>query len=360
MESYKKIVRKVLDEGEWKFQRAVDKDGNKLKTLSTTGYMFEHNMFNGFPLLTTKKMGMKMIAAELGFFIKGLSSKSWLQERNCSIWDEWCNPQKVSDRTDHEAMKEEDYDEYQHVYLGIPNSDDDSSVIKRSWIEACIDAHIKLNIDMSGSKTVGYDVADSGEDRNCAILFDGAIATKLDAWKAGEDELDISSMRAYKISDTVSQFTYDSIGVGAGVGAILKNAGLKNYSKFNAGGEVFKPTKEYSPKITNKEKFENIKAQAWWDVADRMRNTFNAVNRGMKFDVSDLISISSDVNQIEILKSELSAPHKDYSKRGKDMVESKKEVKKRLEKSHDLADAFIMAACPHLVKSHYIPKQIRG
>jgi len=97
-----------LDEGEWKFQRAVDKDGNKLKTLSTTGYMFEHNMFNGFPLLTTKKMGMKMIAAELEFFIKGLSSKSWLQERNCSIWDEWCNPQKVSDRTDHEAMKEED------------------------------------------------------------------------------------------------------------------------------------------------------------------------------------------------------------------------------------------------------------
>lgn len=108
MESYKKIVKKVMTEGEWKFQRAVDKDGNKLRTLSTTGYMFEHNMFNGFPLLTTKKMGMKMIAAELEFFIKGLSSKSWLQERNCSIWDEWCNPKKVSDRTDHESMKLED------------------------------------------------------------------------------------------------------------------------------------------------------------------------------------------------------------------------------------------------------------
>ncbi len=248
------------------------------------------------------------------------------------------------------AEFEEDRELAEHIYLGVPLADDGASVIKRSWLEACIDAHIKLDIDMTGANNVGYDVADSGDDRNCAVLFNGCIATTLDAWKAGEDELDISSMRAYKIADKVNQFSYDSIGVGAGVGAILKNAGMKNYSKFNAAGEVFNPTREYSPKITNKEKFENIKAQAWWDVADRMRNTYNAVNRGMEFSPNELISISSDIANLEALKSELAAPHKDYSKRGKDMVESKKDVKKRIEKSHDLADAFIMAACPHLVK----------
>lgn len=247
-----------------------------------------------------------------------------------------------------EALKAEDEDEYNHVYMGVPNSDDDASVIKRSWIEACIDAHIKLDVDITGTNNVGYDVADCGADRNCSVLFDGAIAVKLDVWKAGEDELDISSLRAYKICDKVDKFTYDSIGVGAGVGAILKGAGKDNYSKFNAGGDIFNPDLEYSPSITNKEKFENLKAQAWWDVADRMRNTYNAVNRGMTFKPDELISISSEIGSIEALKSELSAPHKDYSKRGKDMVESKKEVKKRIEKSHDLADAFIMAACPHL------------
>jgi phage terminase large subunit len=70
----------------------------------------------------------------------------------------------------------------------------------------------------------------------------------------------------------------------------------------------------------------------------------------MKYELNELISISPDLKGLEELKSELSAPRADYSKRGLDMVESKKEVKKRIEKSHDLADSFIMGACPHLVK----------
>ncbi len=67
-------------------------------TLSLSGVQFEHDMREGFPLLTTKKMGIKSISAELEFFIKGLSDKKWLQERNCHIWDEWANPKKVNEK----------------------------------------------------------------------------------------------------------------------------------------------------------------------------------------------------------------------------------------------------------------------
>ena len=246
----------------------------------------------------------------------------------------------------------EDWELANHVYNGIPYADDDQSIIKRSWVNACIDAHEKLEFDLFGNACAGYDVADSGADRNCVTLFNGAVAVSMDAWKAGEDELERSSLRAYKYIEDLEGglLSYDSIGVGAGVGSILKGKGYSNYSKFNAAAEVFEPKKEYSPKITNKAKFENLKAQAWRDVADRMRNTFNAVTKGMEYDPSELISISSDIKGLEELKSELCAPRADYSKRGLDMVESKKDVKKRLEKSHDLADSFIMAACPHLVK----------
>ena len=250
-----------------------------------------------------------------------------------------------------EAIKEEDEETYNHIYLGRPKSDDEHSIIKRSWVEAAINAHEKLNIDMSGACNVGYDVADSGEDRNCAVRFNGGIAEYLDAWKAEEDELDVSSLRAYGHVEAGGHMSYDSIGVGAGVGAILKQANKdkESYSKFNAAGAVCKPDKEYSPKITNKAKFENLKAQAWRDVADRLMNTYNAVEKGKVYNPSDLISICGDINQLEALKTELCEPHKDYSKRGLDMVESKKDVKKRLLKSHDLSDAFVMAACPHLV-----------
>lgn len=256
---------------------------------------------------------------------------------------------------------EEDLELATHVYLGVPLSDDDKSIIKRSWVEAAIDADIKLEKDFSGANCVGFDVADSGEDRNCAVTFDGSRAINLDAWKAAEDELDVSSLRAYEHVKDGGKLSYDSIGVGAGVGAILKRAGKKrNYFKFNAAAEVFNPDREYAPKITNKKKFENLKAQAWRDVADRLKNTFNAVQKGQKFNASEMISISSDIEHLEALKTELCEPHKDYSKRGLDMVESKKDVKKRLLKSHDLSDAFVMGACPHLVKSPSSGFKIHG
>ena len=69
-----------------------------IDTLSLSGVQFVHDLRAGFPLLTTKKMGLKSISAELEFFIKGLSDKRWLQERNCHIWDQWGNPKKVSDK----------------------------------------------------------------------------------------------------------------------------------------------------------------------------------------------------------------------------------------------------------------------
>lgn len=251
---------------------------------------------------------------------------------------------------DIKAEFDEDWDLANHIYNGVPYADDDQSIIKRSWVNACVDAHKKLDVDLFGSECVGYDVADDGGDRNCITKFNGAVAIKLDAWKAGEDEIERSSLHAYSYLTGKGILSYDSIGVGAAVGSILKGKGKNDYAKFNAAGEVFNPTHEYSAKITNKQKFENLKAQAWTDVADRMRNTFNAVTKGMEYPLNDLISISGEIDKLEELKSELCAPRRDYSKRGLDMVESKKDVKKRIEKSHDLADSFIMGACPHLVK----------
>ena len=59
-----------------------------------TGTVFTHDMSNGFPLVTTKKMGLKNIATELEFFIYGITDKKWLQDHGCHIWDEWANPTK--------------------------------------------------------------------------------------------------------------------------------------------------------------------------------------------------------------------------------------------------------------------------
>lgn len=252
-----------------------------------------------------------------------------------------------------ERLKDADPEAYNHIYLGQPLSSDDAAVIKYSWVEAAINAHKKLGIEMSGVRCVGYDVADSGADANACAIFNGAICLDIDEWKAPEDELNQSTKRAWSHVQG-GRLIYDSIGVGAHVGSTLKGDGITSgYFKFNAGGAVVHPNQEYANKIKNKDKFENVKAQAWQDVADRLRNTFNAVTKGAQYPPSELISISGDIPKLEQLKLELSTPRKRYSKRGLDMVETKDELARRGISSPNLADAFIMGASPHLVTATF-------
>lgn len=255
----------------------------------------------------------------------------------------------VTAREKAENLKAVDEAEYRHIYLGEPRSSDDASVIKFAWIEAAIDAHKRLGVDMAGARVVGYDVADSGADANAAVVFDGGMCTDIDEWKAPEDDLIQSARRAWAHVQG-GRLIYDCIGVGAQVGSTLADQGVRTgYHKFNAAGAVVEPLSDYAPKIKNKDKFENLKAQAWQDVADRFRNTFNAVTKGMTFAPGELVSICSDVPHLDRLKIELSTPRRRYSKRGLDVVESKDELRARDVDSPNLADGFIMAACPHLI-----------
>lgn len=255
-----------------------------------------------------------------------------------------------------ERMKEEDKEAHDHVYMGVPKQDDDGAIIRRSWLEAAVDADEKLGVDFAGAKNTGYDVADGGEgdnDTNATVTFDGSKAETLDEWKANFDELTESTFRAWGHVGN-GTLVYDSIGVGAHTGSTLKNSDIDGvqgrYFKFNAGGAVIEPEENYSPGITNAEKFENVKAQAWRDVSDRLRNTYMAVEHGHKFHPRDMICISSGIDKLERLKTELATPKMLYSKRGLDMVEPKDKLIKRGVKSPNLADAFIMGACPHLVE----------
>lgn len=89
MKPYLDIVQRVLDTGVCK------KNRTGVDAITLPGAMFEHNMRDGFPLLTTKVVPFRLIASELEFFIKGLTDKRWLQEHNNHIWDEWCSPDLV-------------------------------------------------------------------------------------------------------------------------------------------------------------------------------------------------------------------------------------------------------------------------
>jgi phage terminase large subunit len=253
------------------------------------------------------------------------------------------------------AAKEEDEEEYEHIYLGVPKDNDDDSIIKRSWLMAAIDAHKKIGFEASGRKCIGFDIADGGADKCAEVFAHGSVVSWADMWKAGEDELLKSCTRVWNDSRARgASVTYDSIGVGASAGAKFGELndtiidGRIQYQKFNAGAAVFKPESEYQPGTKNKDMFLNLKAQTWWMTADRIRNTYNAVRNGHKFEEDEMLSIASDIPYLDQIIDELSTPKRDYDNNGKVKVESKKDLKKRDIASPNLADALVMLFAPGL------------
>jgi phage terminase large subunit len=255
-----------------------------------------------------------------------------------------------------EAARQEDDTEYSHVYLGIPRDDNENAVIKRSWIMAAIDAHKTLGIEPAGRDQVGFDVADSGADKNALVHAHGPLATWSDQWKASEDELLKSATRARAAAaERGAQLVYDSIGVGAGVGAKVEELNTPTeritHIGFNAGAAVQRPDDIYQrshPPKTNRDMFANAKAQQWWTIGDRFRNTFTAVKKGTVFPQDQLIFLSSDMPHLQPLIDELCTPKRDFDNAGRVKVESKKDLAKSSrpggsQPSPNLADAFVMA-----------------
>ena len=63
------------------------KDRTGTGTISEFGHQIRHDMSEGFPLLTTKKMAIKTMITELKWFLKGRTDIQYLRDNGCKIWD---------------------------------------------------------------------------------------------------------------------------------------------------------------------------------------------------------------------------------------------------------------------------------
>ncbi len=85
MKQYLDLVRRVRDNG------VLREDRTGTGTRSVFGHQMRFALGDGFPLLTTKKVALRLIIHELLWFLSGSTNVKYLRDNNVHIWDEWAD-----------------------------------------------------------------------------------------------------------------------------------------------------------------------------------------------------------------------------------------------------------------------------
>lgn len=278
-----------------------------------------------------------------------------------SVFDAWCAatspPEKfifdISDAPWHtEAWRKQKKAElelkglghiYRREYLRDAAAGLAGQLISSEWVEAAIGAADKLGIKIAGAKIAGLDVADGGSD---ASALAGRHGIELNFLQSRPEILaDEAGSWGYREAMRLGceEIRYDSIGVGAGAAAALRDKKGIKIVAWAGSDAVVAPDAKYEGTRTNADMFLNLKAQAWWGLRDRFLATYRAVTRGtLPENIDDLISIDPNLPELRELKTELTQVTYKDTNAGKVQVNKAGDG----QKSPNRADAVVIAFGP--------------
>jgi phage terminase large subunit len=188
-------------------------------------------------------------------------------------------------------------------------------LIPSTWVQAAIDAHLKLNLTITGGKSGALDVADEGRDANAFCGARGILIEHMVEWSGKNSDIFSTVAKTLHLCDVhgYTDFKYDADGLGAGVRGDARVLNEKRsppigVTPFRGSEGVFRPTAEDVKGRKNEDFFANRKAQAWWSLRTRFQKTYRAVVEGQPFEPDELISIASGCDNRAKLQIELSQP----------------------------------------------------
>ena len=249
--------------------------------------------------------------------------------------------------------------EYSHKWLGGYNDSIENAIILPEWFDACIDAHKKLSGlgDWElGQERIAFDPSDVGNDPEAIAHIKGNVI--LDAMSADARDVEEACNWAcgYANEKRVDAFTWDCDGMGVGLKSQVSRSfkGKRiDTEQFKGSNGAYEPDEVYQsehdkedrPK-TNKDTFQNQRAQFYIYLRDKMFNTWLAVEKGRHFPSSELISFSSDIKHIDLLRSEVCSIPRKYIASGRIQLLTKAEMLTKGITSPNIADCVMMLQKP--------------
>lgn len=206
---------------------------------------------------------------------------------------------------------------YDHIWEGEFNDSVPNGLIMAEWFDACIDAHEKLaGFQKRGIRKVTHDPSDLGSDPKAICDRWGNVIVEV----MERDDLDVNDgsdwATGYAVSVGADQYEYDMGGMGVSlkrqVNEALDGKKITAY-QFNGAETCDNPDGIYQPALgqniqkqkTNKEVFRNLRAQCYASLRDRIYRTYRCVVHGEMSDPDELISFSSECQNLSKLRSEL-------------------------------------------------------
>ncbi len=255
-----------------------------------------------------------------------------------------------SERADDEKNMSEA--EYYHKWLGGYNDSVPNAIISPDWFNACIDSHLKLGFKAEGVEVVSHDPSDLGFDIKGLAYRKGVVF--LDVQESEEGDVNEGADWAIEYCEQIKPdcFIWDGGGMGVSLRRQFNDAlGPKRVQTqmFNGAETATRPDDIYEDgvddprnKRTNKETFVNQRAQYYWELRDRCRRTYLAVVKGQYFNPDELISFSSEIEHIDLLRAEVCRIPKKYHSLNKIQICNKKEMKDMGIDSPNMADSIMM------------------
>jgi len=219
-------------------------------------------------------------------------------------------------------------------------TDDEAGVIPLQWIELAIERHHEwVEAGRPGEfVSVGVDVARSGRDKTTLALRFGLMIGELRRYS--KQCTMTTTGHVVKVLDAFGGLAVvDVIGVGAGVVDRLRELQHRTIA-FNASERT--DDRDRSGELS----FLNKRAAAWWHMRELLDPAYGAE-----------VGLPDDAGLI----GDLCAPRWWINSSGKVQIESKDDIRKRLGRSTDAADAVIQAfsgaATPAVLEYHSVVKR---
>ena len=240
---------------------------------------------------------------------------------------------------------------YEHKWGGAYSDTVENAIIEPEWFDACIDAHLSLGFKPEGFEVVSHDPFDGGKDAAALTHTHGNVVVYAEESRVGKVNDACEWALNYVERVKPDAFIWDSDGVGAGlkrqIADVLDQKKVAIHM-FSGGGAVANPDSIYNPTVgtvmqakTNREAFFNRRAQRYWNVRDKVFNTYLAITQKKYTDPSNLISFSSDITCMPTLRAELCRiPRKPGVK--KIQILSKVEMLKEDIESPNIGDCIMM------------------